>query len=621
MKRMLSIVLSVLMLFCAVPNVLAADGEDLIHPDVPKDADGRVNGKEIIVYFPDWGVYSNYMPNSIDWERSTIVNHAFALVGTAENYEKVGVKEDGEPIPGDAEFVLKVGDTYAAEQMSMPHSQKDGLRGIFGEYKWYKENGYEDTKLYLSVGGWSYSFYFSEMIETQENRSEFITSCMDFLDKYPFFDGFDFDWEYPGEGRSAPELKGIGDGTYWPQVTGRPEDKENYTLFLKEMRQALDAREEADGKRYGMTACFASSTYGSTCYNYDEIVNYLDYFNVMTYCYDAPAYTGKMTGHGSNLYATDYNSFSAEQATELYLSRGIPPHKLNIGASATAVSWGGVVPDDDGNVVHVTSSGKPGANNDCFYSYFAKLIENGTFKYGFDENAQAAYAYNPQTQEYLSVDDVRSMRAKAGYINDNSLGGIIVWESRGDYMRGKPLEHPLIDALYECFVKEIGAPKKPGKAETTLTMKLGSEYAILNGERVQTTEYANARAKMLLVSSSAMIPLRFVCEAAGLEVSYDEQTNCTRVKNLLTGESLKVFTGTNRMEKTDMFGGVTDITAPAPALLINNISYIPVRTLLENMGFAVYWNEYNGSGYVIVSSSQQGIQLDALCARAEEMGI
>lgn len=428
-------------------------------PTVPKDAQGKINGKEAIVYYPNWGVYSGYTPDTIDWNRSTIINHAFALVGTQENYEKNGVSGDGEAIPGDAAFTLKLSDPWCDLNMKMDHSEEAGMNGIFGEYKWYKENGHDDVKVYLSIGGWSFSFYFSEMVSTAENREEFITSCMEFLDQYPFFDGFDFDWEYPGVGRTVRDVKGSGDG-YWPLVTGKPEDKENFTLFLKEMREALDAREDADGKRYGMTACFSPSPENSSYHEFDKIVDYLDYFNIMTYCFSAPAYTGTLTNHGSNLYRTPYTYYSAEDAVELFLSRGVPADQITIGATFTATSWAGAQPDAGGNVVNVPSANTAGPNDQKFYKDVKQFIDNGSFVYGYDTAAQAGYAYNPATHEYLSVDDVGSMQAKAGYINDNGLAGIIIWESRGDYIASEALRHPLMDALYESFISGISAPQR-----------------------------------------------------------------------------------------------------------------------------------------------------------------
>ena len=54
------------------------------------------------------------------------------------------------------------------------------------------------------------------------------------------FDGLDIDWEYPGGGG----LEGNA---------ARPEDTENFTLLLSELRTQLDAQGEQDGRAYLLT--------------------------------------------------------------------------------------------------------------------------------------------------------------------------------------------------------------------------------------------------------------------------------------------------------------------------------------------------------------------------------
>jgi len=56
---------------------------------------------------------------------------------------------------------------------------------------------------------------------TRQSREVFIQSVAEFLAKYDL-DGLDIDWEYPAM---------VGSGH-----TFRPEDKQNFTLLLKELR-------------------------------------------------------------------------------------------------------------------------------------------------------------------------------------------------------------------------------------------------------------------------------------------------------------------------------------------------------------------------------------------------
>lgn len=578
------------------PDEVVPEEEQL--PAVPKDADGKINGKECIVYYPNWGVYSGYTPETIDWNRATIVNHFAAYVGTVENYEKDGVPGDGEPIPGDAEFILKLVDTWSDLGMRMTHSGEAGMNGIFGEYKWYKENGYDNVKLYLTVGGWSLSFYFSEMIETAENRAEFIQSCMDFLDKYPFFDGIDFDWEYPGVGRDVLDVK--SNGSYWPQVTGKPEDKENFTLLLKELREALDARAEADGRYYGISSCFSSVDSTSRYHEFDKIVNYLDYFNIMTYCFASPAFSGSLTSHGSNLSPSPNTYCSAEEAVELFLSRGVPSEKINIGATFTATSWGGVQPPDADAVVGAPSEKKAGPNNEKFYKDFKKLVEGGSFIYGFDEEAKAGYAYNPTTHEYLSVDDENSMRAKASYVKDNNLAGMIIWESRGDYFEERAVRHPGLEAMYETYVEGAVTPEP----ERTVVMKKEQTNACVDGKLRPTTQYENGQATLQSVNGTYVLPLRYIAEINRMDVLYLGGGQ-TKVTNKATGEYLIVNKGSKIITKFSADDKkLADFTAEQPVTVKDGITLAPARIICETLRLGVSYRSTSHGSYLVISSDK-----------------
>ncbi|WP_433982858.1 glycosyl hydrolase family 18 protein [Tunturiibacter empetritectus] len=81
----------------------------------------------------------------------------------------------------------------------------------------------------VSIGGWTWSGNFSDMSLTRQRRKIFIESAVQFIEKYEL-DGLDIDWEYPGMS---------GDNHRF-----RPEDKQNYTLLLKELRTRFNHEEE-----------------------------------------------------------------------------------------------------------------------------------------------------------------------------------------------------------------------------------------------------------------------------------------------------------------------------------------------------------------------------------------
>src|SRR5436305_11547357 len=109
---------------------------------------------------------------------------------------------------------------------------KDGLmvEGYAGDPENFKTlNNLKERspklKILVSVGGWTWTGEFSDMVLTPQSRTRFIDSAVAFLARHRL-DGLDVDWEYPGQ-------RGLNN-------TNRPEDKVNCTAFLTEMRAALD---------------------------------------------------------------------------------------------------------------------------------------------------------------------------------------------------------------------------------------------------------------------------------------------------------------------------------------------------------------------------------------------
>ena len=82
-----------------------------------------------------------------------------------------------------------------------------------------------ELKVMLSVGGWG-SGRFSEMASTDERRKAFAKDCLRVVEEFGL-DGIDIDWEYP-----TSDMAGI---------SASPDDTENFTLLMKELRRVLPA--------------------------------------------------------------------------------------------------------------------------------------------------------------------------------------------------------------------------------------------------------------------------------------------------------------------------------------------------------------------------------------------
>ncbi len=81
------------------------------------------------------------------------------------------------------------------------------------------------------------------------------------------FDGIDIDWEYPG----------------YAEHMGTPDDKENYSLLLHDIRQELDTLGEKNDRFYGLTAALPCGTSNMNNIEVQTVSQYLTEFNLMTY--------------------------------------------------------------------------------------------------------------------------------------------------------------------------------------------------------------------------------------------------------------------------------------------------------------------------------------------------
>lgn len=397
------------------------------------------------MYFPNWGVYSeshnNLTVGDIPWDNVTVINHAFFTVSK--------------------DFKLESTDKDADFEKSFPNSEgwdQGQLRGHIGEYKYYKSK-YPNVKVLISVGGWTRGENFHDMAKTKENRKIFIDSIIDFLKKYPFIDGIDIDWEYPGENREKDP-----NDEYDKGCPGGPEDKENFTLLLKEIRQAYDDNNLPDKM---LTIANTGNYEKLQLQEPDKYIGYLDFINVMTYDFHGAFET--QTNHHASIYYNDddptrYNkyTFCAEDAMKMYVKEyNIPTEKLNVGSPFYSRGWSEVDDSTGKNGLFSTATKaykgswdnatSPGGQIPWFQ---IKEMENkdGWKKY-WDDKAKVPYLYNKDLKSMITYEDEKSLKERCNFVIKNNYGGIIVWEITGD---DKSKNFPLTTLLWESFGKTTG---------------------------------------------------------------------------------------------------------------------------------------------------------------------
>ncbi len=277
----------------------------------------------------------------------------------------------------------------------------------------------KDLKILISIGGWGGCKYFSDVSLNEAARQKFAKSCLDLLNTH-HLDGVDIDWEYPDQ---------IGAGNIF-----RPEDKQNYTLLLKTLREQLDEQGKKDKRLNANHYLLTSATGGDTAFvNHTELANaakYLDYVNIMTY----DLYHGNdvVTGHHSPLYqskSSDHSRNSSDDAVKGHVKAGVPINKIVLGVPFYGRGWTNVNPANQG-LFQKTENTKH-----SFISYaelMDKYIDKNGWKRYWDEAAKVPYLWNEKEKSFLSYGDEESLKYKTQYIKDQGMAGIMFWEYHHD---------------------------------------------------------------------------------------------------------------------------------------------------------------------------------------------
>lgn len=309
-----------------------------------------------------------------------------------------------------------------------------------------REN-HPNLKVMIACGGWG-AGGFSEMAFTPEGRTKFVQSVIAFNKKYEL-DGLDMDWEYPG----IPAA-GIG---------ASPDDTENFTLLMKELREGLDTLERPQ------TLTFASAGW-KRYYDFvslKDVMPHVDFMNVMTY--DQVGGSSPFTGHHTPLgfisesdiagtpagdyidsrkaelekRGMSYKPRSAERIIDFCINEGVDPAKIVIGSAFYGRAWKGVPPENNGLYQSNTGAyiGWSG------YSQIrAEFEQNENYVRHWDSIAKAPFLYSAIDSIFISYDDTVSVRLKTEYAIEKKLGGIMFWQLGNDTKE----EGSLLESIYKA---------------------------------------------------------------------------------------------------------------------------------------------------------------------------
>jgi len=332
-------------------------------------------------------------------------------------YAFVRVAEDGRLALADP--CLDAGQCDAAAGSTERPSTTEG--GNFADLRGLKAR-YPHLKILVAVGGWSGSGRFSDVALTPETRRTFAESAVDLVIRANpgLFDGIDIDWEYPVRG-------GL------PTNAVRPEDRQNCTLLLQELRRELDAQAERDGRRYLLTIATIAGPAVFAQLELDKVAAVVDWFNVMTYDYHA----GSRIAHfNAPLYTATGDptpGFTVDSTVRRYLAGGVPASRIVVGIPFYGRVYGGVGSANDG-LFQPTGGSVPDEwrTGTDYKSLIRRRPDTSGFRRFMHPEARVPWLYNAATGTWITYDDAESVAEKVAYVRSHHLGGVMAWELGGD---------------------------------------------------------------------------------------------------------------------------------------------------------------------------------------------
>jgi chitinase len=367
--------------------------------------------RRVVGYFTAWGVGSKgYTPAKIPAQALTHLNYAFSTLDPAS-----GLCVLGDPEADTRRFFT------AEESVDGQADAPGGLGGNFNQLLKLKRK-YPHLQALASIGGWTGSDGFSAAASTPASRRAFARSCVELhLRRFPgVFDGLDIDWEFP-----------VGGGLR----TGRPEDRQNFTRLLEELRRQLDIQAEADGRSYLLTIAASARPAEYANLELGLLHPCLDWINLMAYDFhlfgearahfNAPLF-GAADDPTEDLIVRE--RFNADAAVRAYLEAGVPADKLVLGIPFYGRAW--KVAPDGGMGLYGNAAGPADLSAEPGIVDFTVLAQNYIPRWPrrWHPQAQVPWLFSPESGIFISYDDPQSVALKVKYAGALGLGGVMFWE-------------------------------------------------------------------------------------------------------------------------------------------------------------------------------------------------
>jgi chitinase len=369
----------------------------------------------VVGYFASWDVYDRqYYVKDIETSGSaaklTHINFAFANVQN-------GTATVGDP---DADVFAQYTGDRSVDGMS-DSVEPGALHGSFGQLLKLKAL-HPELKVLISIGGASWSGNFPAVAATPASRQQFANAAIDVFIRGNFgltkawpgvFDGIDIDWEFVNVN-----------------------DTQNFSALLADLRAALEAEGQKDGKKYLLTIAAPAGPEHIAHLDLPTVHPAVDWINVMTYDFHG-SWESTANFHaplfGAKGDPSAAQKFYADNSVNLYLGGGVPAGKLVLGVPFYGRGWSGVEPGPAGDGLFQPALGPaPSTYSPGLEDYEILRSLEAAFQKHTHPDAKVPYIYNPQTKVWWSYNDPASMTTKMQYVKTKGFGGAMFWELSGD---------------------------------------------------------------------------------------------------------------------------------------------------------------------------------------------
>ena len=130
-----------------------------------------------------------------------------------------------------------------------------------------------------------------------------------------------------------------------------------------------------------------------------------------------------------------------------------------------------------------------------------------------------------------------------------------------------------------------------------LIMEINNNRAVL-GDEVLFVDSKNPDVVPFIVDGRTLVPVRFISEALGFAVNWDEESQTV---TLINSEKMVKLTIDSRVMTVESGMSIEIFELDVPPQIINARTFLPLRAIAENaLGFEVYWD---GISVIIISQS------------------